>query len=137
MYTPFSSMINRKLGIILIAIGILLLPDFVTLGFTPGADILNFMIAMPLSEALETSYDIALYYTFIFAFVMVGIGLLIYPYNTKRMIIGRLNIAKDWIITNPLIFIGAMLLFYVIWTFMNAWNDVIYEYAKAYVLGVI
>lgn len=87
MYLPLDRGKSRALALVLIIIGWILLPDFLTLGTTPGADMLNYMIGVQLDSLFGLEQGYGAYLTFIIAGIMFIGGILIFPYNTKIMLI--------------------------------------------------
>lgn len=132
MYTPFPEGVNRRLALILIAVGILLAPD-VTVP-TPGMDILlNLPLAMLIAVIFDMTFTEAMMATFILAYTLIAAGLLIYPYNTKRLLIGRLNAGIAFIRSNPYTMIAAFMILFLVWYMGNEWFTAYEEQLRSYI----
>ena len=133
MYTPFGAATNRKLAIVLIAIGILMAPDMTVP--TPFMDLLiNVPLSLLISDLTGMSFQEAMLGTFILAYVSIAAGLLIYPYNTKDLLLGRLKAGLGFLMSHPYTAVAALIGLFLIWYFGDQWFRVYYDSLKAYVL---
>lgn len=129
MYLPLDRGKSRMLAIALIVAGWILLPDILTFGTTPGADLLNMMIAGVVSDLTGMTYHGALMTSFGLAFVLIGAGFLVYPYNTQSLIRGKINTVITFMMANPLFAIAGLVSIFVLWFFGAMIYDMIKEYA--------
>ena len=135
MYTPFSRETNRRLALFLIIFGVLLSPDITVQ--TPGMDLLlNVPIAIMLALVLNVAFVDAMMLTFVAAFLMIGIGLLIYPYNTKRLLMGRIHAGLAFVRSHPLMVLGAIILTLVTIYTVNSWFSAYEGQLKAYIMQI-
>lgn len=101
MYLPVSRGTSLKLGWTMVILGLLIMPDIIVPTFT---DILNFLIAMPISSIMGIEYTTALIGTWIFGVVLFLLGVLVLPYNNgvflRARITGayRMFMARPWMI---------------------------------------
>jgi hypothetical protein len=136
MYLPLPREWSRRVALIFIALGILLMPDIIAP--TPFMDmVLNVPFAMVLADFLNMEYLNAFVLTYIISFVLIAVGLLIYPYNTIRLISGRLHAAIRFMLANP-VFLLISIITIVIVYMMGQWAyDNLYEYAKEVIVSGI
>ncbi len=132
MYLPLGRFWSKIIAGLLIAIGFVLAPDTLTMGFPPMSDLLNIMMATPLSEMLDTSYIVALVLTYVVAFMLIGLGFLIYPYNTKRLIWGRIHAGIRFATGHTLLFIGLMILAVTIFICGEMFSDWVWNNLMVY-----
>jgi hypothetical protein len=127
---------NRKqsklAAIALLAIGWVLLPDFMTMGTTPGADILNFLMATMLAGALNITFLEALMLTFGIGFALIAAGLLVYPYNTKRLLVGRCRAVAAFCAGNPVLVVAGLVIFIVLAYWFSLYYDTVYRSTLGY-----
>lgn len=131
MYLPLSRSRSKALAIILIAVGILLIPDIIAP--TPGADLINLFVAKAISANLGYPYPSVLMATFLFGFALIGMGLLIYPYNTERLIVGRGKAAIHFLLSHPFLVAAAVVMFIILYYVV----DVYYTSLEVYVNSLI
>ena len=112
MYLPVNRNTSLKIGGILMLLGILMMPDFIVPTFT---DILNFIIAMPLSSLLGCSYMTALIATWAFGIALFIVGILILPYNTTRFIRARARKAYLMFLARPEMLIATVVVIFIMW----------------------
>ena len=136
MYLPLPRVWSKRLALVMIALGILLLPDIIAP--TPLMDVfLNVPLAMVIADVWGFTYLNAFMMTYVISFMLLLGGLAIYPYNTKRLISGRLKASVYFIMRNPLLVALALiglLLTYIVgqWAYDN-----LYEYAKTIIMEAI
>lgn len=129
MYLPLPRDWSKRIAIILIVAGILLLPDIVAP--TPLMDlILNVPLAMVIADVWSLSYIDAFMLTYVLAFALVATGLIIYPYNTKRLLVGKMKFAVRFIIRNPHMLIISIVVLVAVYMIGQYAYDTFYEYAK-------
>lgn len=136
MYVPLNRIWSKKLAIALIALGILMMPDIIAP--TPFMDLLiNVPLAMVIADIWTMEYLDAFMVTYIISFVLVFAGLMIYPYNTERLIIGRLRVTVAYIIHHPGMLLIAIIGIVIVY-FIGQWAyDNMYQYAKEVVSSAI
>lgn len=121
MYIPLNRERSKRLAIFLIAAGILLAPDIIVP--TPLMDaLLNVPIAMFMATVFNIGFFEAVLWTFTFSFTLMLAGLLIYPYNTKRLIVGRLKAGASFMMANPMMAVIAIVAFFVVYL----WGSMIF-----------
>jgi len=137
MYIPFlSRKQSRMVALFLVGMGILLMPDFIAP--TPMMDLfLNVPLAMLISDLYSMTYLNAFMMTYMIAFALVASGLLVYPYNTKRLLIGRIKASATYIIRNPMMLIIAIVCVLIVYMIGQYAYDTVYAYAKEIIMGVI
>lgn len=136
MYLPLNREHSRKLALLLIAAGILLMPDIIAP--TPFMDaLLNVPLAMFIAALTGMTFFDAVMWTFVFSFTMLAIGLLIYPYNTKRLVAGRLKAAAAWMFSHPVYFIVSIVIFITIYMWGNMLFGQYEEQLKVYVQQLV
>lgn len=126
MYLPLNRESSKKLALILIAAGILLAPDIIVP--TPLMDVLlNVPLAMVIAAVTGIEFFEAVLLTFALAFTLLLAGLLIYPYNTKQLIIGRFRAGLAFMLANPMLAVIAVVAFFVVYL----WGSMIFaEYEE-------
>ena len=114
MYLPVSRQWSRRIALVFIVFGILLMTPP---GTTPD-DFLNFILGAHLANHLNMDYTQAVIFTYFLGFPIFLLGLLIYPYNTKRLLISYGNKAIKaglYIVRNPVYLIAGILFFIFLW----------------------
>ena len=134
MYLPINREQSRKLAGLLIVIGVIMAPDVIIPTFT---DFLNVGLAMIFADIFGISYFEGLMLTFTAAFTMIAAGLLIYPYNTRRLLIGRMKIGLKLMIANPMLVIAAVILLLVLYWYGGIFYDTVYQQVKDYAMTLI
>jgi len=127
MYTPFSRSGNKKLGLILGGLGVLLIPDAILPTFTDL--ILNVPIAMVIATLTGMSFLNALIATFMLGFILVLAGLSVYPYNTTRLLKGRLKAGLSLMLHNPILLVIGVISLFVVYLFGQMAYDYITQSA--------
>lgn len=136
MYLPTNRYWSRRIAIIMIAAGILLLPDIIAP--TPMMDVLlNLPLAMVIADIGGMSFTNAVMVTFGIAFILLLAGLLVYPYNTKRLMVGRLKMAMTWMLANPLLLVISIIIFIMLYWWGGIFYDTYYQSVKSYVEGAL
>lgn len=133
MYLPLNRHWSKIVALVFIAIGMVLAPDVIP---PPMTDWINPILAAPLADYLQVTFIEALVITYIFAFLLIALGLLIFPYNTKRLLVGKMKAAFKFIRSNPLIFIGMVILMFIVMMLGQWFYDNLWEYAKQIAMGV-
>jgi len=129
MYLPMNRGHSRALAIILIAVGLIMIPDW--LFPTIGTDIfLNLPLGMFLADLWEIEYLEAIIVTYAFGFAMIAIGLLIYPYNTKRMLNGRLKAGYHFMTSHPLLILAGIAIFFLMHMAGQWFYDTTFQHVK-------
>ena len=91
MYTPFSAEVNRRIGLLLMGVGIF----FATPPGFPPDDILNIMLAGVLVNMFNWSMAFSLLVTYTAVpFVLIMAGAAVYPHNTLSILHGKWNFIK-------------------------------------------
>ena len=134
MYLPIGREASRKLAGLLIVIGIIMAPDVIIPTFT---DFINVGLAMVFADIFGISYFEGLMLTFTAAFTMLAAGLLIYPYNTRRLLIGKMKIGLKLMIANPMLVIAAVIMLLVLYWYGGIFYDTIYQEVKEYALTLV
>jgi len=98
---------------------------------------LNVPLAMLISDLYSMTYLNAFMMTYMIAFALVASGLLVYPYNTKRLLIGRIKASATYIIRNPMMLIIAIVCVLIVYMIGQYAYDTVYAYAKEIIMGVI
>lgn len=136
MYLPLNRIHSKKLALVLIVVGLILSPDI--LFPTIGTDIiLNIPMAMILADLADTTLFVGLMATYTFAFLLILVGLLIYPYNTKRLMIGKAKTACMFVRSNPLMFIAAIVILAIIFWFGSEFYDTYYQTVKDHAIQIL
>lgn len=120
------------IALVLIFVGMALLPDIIV-PFLPF-DFVNFIIAMPLADILHITYAQAIMATFAFGGLLVILGFLIFPYNTKRLLSSKVKKMTIFVLRHPFLVIAAILLVFIMFMFFQYIYDTIWQYAKDFVL---
>ena len=134
MYLPINREASRRLAAALIVIGVIMAPDVIIPTFT---DFINVGLAMLLADICGMTFFEGLMLTFTIAFTMIAAGLLIYPYNTKKLLIGKLKTIAGLMIANPMLVIAAVILLLVLYWYGGIFYDTIYQQVKDYALTLV
>ena len=134
MYIGCNRLWSKRIAIVLIAIGILMLPDVIAP--TPFMDLLiNMPLAFFLADILAVSYLEAFVLTYVISFMLLLAGLMVYPYNTKHLINGRIKASVSFIRANPIMLIAAIIGLLLVYLIGQYLYDTLWQYARA-VIGV-
>lgn len=124
MYTIFNRHQNKVLATILIVAGLIILPDFLIP--TIGTDIL---INIPLATLFVLIFNIssltALILTYLLGFVLIALGLLIFPYNTMKLAKARIKAALRFITKRPELLIVLVIIFLIMFFFSQLAIDIL------------
>lgn len=138
MYLGTSRGMSKKIAIIFIIIGIMLIPDVIAP--TPFLDlIINVPLAFVFADLLGTTYLNAFVLTYVIGFVFILAGLLIYPYSTTRFANGRLKSGIRFMVQNPLIVVLALFGVILAYFFGQYLYDTLWVWARdtiAFAIGV-
>lgn len=137
MYLPFVNRHQSKLiAVTLLIAGVLLAPDIIAP--TPLMDVLlNVPLAMIIADLMSITYLEAFMVTYLISGLLILAGLLIYPYNTMRLINGKAKFAFRWIVTHPLMFAAAIVIFLIIYFSGSMFYDMFYQDVKTHALTVL
>lgn len=128
MYIGTNRYWSRKIALMLVAIGVLLIPDAVIPTFTDL--ILNVPLAFVFADLLALDYAAALVLTFIMGFVFVLMGMMIWPYNTKRLLNGRMKSGIRFMISHPILIVFSIISLIIVY-FAGQWMyDNLWQYAR-------
>ena len=131
---PINREASKRLATALIVIGVIMAPDVIIPTFT---DFINVGLAMLLADIFGMTFLEGLMLTFTIAFTMIAAGLLIYPYNTKKLLIGKLKTIAGLMIANPMLVIAAVILLLVLYWYGGIFYDTIYQQVKDYALTLV
>jgi len=131
---PINREASKRLATALIVIGVIMAPDVIIPTFT---DFINVGLAMLLADIFGMTFLEGLMLTFTIAFTMIAAGLLIYPYNTKKLLIGKMKLGLKLMIANPAMVIAAVILLLVLYWYGGIFYDTIYQQVKDYALTLV
>ena len=129
MYLPFSAGVERKLAALLILLGILIMPDVIVPTFT---DFFNIGVATYLANTTSLTFLEGLLGTFIFGFALFIAGILIYPYNTRRLLLSKMKFGVAFIVTNPVRFAVILAILIFIYYQASLWQETIWTMVTTY-----
>jgi len=136
MYLPLPREWSGRVALVMIGAGVLLLPDVVAP--TPGMDLLlNVPLAMIIADYFGMTYLDAFVATYVMAFGLMVSGLMVYPYNTKRLLAGRIHAGISFIIRHPLMVLFALIGLLLVYLVGQWAYDNLYIYAKEVIGGVV
>lgn len=131
MYLPVNRETSRWIAWLLITIGVIISPDIVIPTFT---DFINVGMAMVIADLSGISYYSALMMTFTLGFTLIGLGLLIYPYNTKKLMISKIKIGVKFIISHPVILVCSVVFLLILYWYGSVFYDTMYQTVKDYAM---
>lgn len=134
MYLPLNRVNSKMLAIILIAAGVILMPDIIS---PTGTDIINLTFSKFMSVNYGWDYAETVMLTFMAGFLLVFAGMLIYPYNTKRLLIGRLRFAVGYLIARPYMIVLAVIMLILMYYFIDQFYASIENYAASLIDGLV
>ena len=133
MYLPIGRIWSLRIGWILVVLGIALSPDVLIPTFT---DIINFIIAMPISSLLGVSYTSALIMTWGLGIALFIMGVLVLPYNTTRFLRSRARNAYLVFLARPYYIIIILIVLFLMWHISDWVYITIYPSLEEKAIGI-
>lgn len=114
MYLPINRIWSKRIALILIIVGLLIMSPP---GTTPD-DFINFFLGAHVATVTGWDYTASVVFTYFMGIPIFLLGLLIYPYNTKRLLISYSHKAVHlcvYMLKHPIYLIAGIAGFILLW----------------------